>query len=321
MFAQRCGASFRCAYNALAAWQFAASGCNNYMPFRLRRFQIFSEDNGAKIGQCTIAIGHTQRVFVDGLQLLPAYQAFWELAMAALLASLGPGRYRYGSRWNIEPSRELDLQNLSGVNVELIEDLIVQAIDFTCWKSWNDYFRQISNNARRNAKRASTQHPTPTVQIRCGLLTILDVLAITSLHRNTLLRKNIKEASFEVLLSRFLFRFITKHKYSITAVARAGGRTLAAFFGIEFGQNTYYWTGGSRADNRGVAWHLMLETIRHAYNRTHGSGKFLMGTVEESGLGWDNLAWSRKQCRAANFPTSIVTFTYRPAGGGDLSKI
>jgi hypothetical protein len=312
-FAERCGVSFRCAYNALAAWQFAASRSNHYMLLRLRRFEIFSDDHGGKIGQCAIAIGRKQAVFIDRLQLLPACEAFWRPAMAGLLAAVGPGRYHYGSRWNIEPSRALDLQNLSGVTVEVIEDLVVQGIDFTYWESWDDYFRQISNNARRNAKRASMRYPTPSVRVRCGFLTLLDMLAIICLNRRTVLRK--KLSPFQLSFFRFIFRIVTRHKYSVTAVASVGGRALAAFFGIEFGQNTYYETGGSRADNGGVAWHLMLAMIRRAYDRTYGSGKFIMGIKLKSGPGWDNLAWSREQCRVADFPTSIVTFVYRAARG------
>ena len=62
--------------------------------------------------------------------------------------------------------------------------------------------------------------------------------------------------------------------------AIADGQALAAFSGIEFGKNMYYLTGGSEADNGGAAWHLMLMVIRRAYDRTHGSGKFLMGIAQ-----------------------------------------
>ena len=86
---------------------------------------------------------------------------------------------------------------------------------------------------------------------------------------------------------------------------------MAAVSGIEFGRNTYYLTGGSQVRNEGVAWHLMLTAIREAYDRTLGSGKFLMGQVRKSDPGWDSLAKSRQQCRVSEFPTSVVTFAYR----------
>ncbi len=100
------------------------------------------------------------------------------------------------------------------------------------------------------------------------------------------------------------------HKYAITAVAIISGSVVATFSGIEFGQNTYYLTGGSEVNNGGAPWYLLLLLIRRTYDRTHGTGKFLMGTVQKSGPGWDGLARSRKQCRVTDFPTSIVTFTY-----------
>jgi len=145
--------------------------------------------------------------------------------------------------------------------------------------------------------------------VRQGLATLLDTPALTGLHHGMASRKRIT-ASLARILSRFLLRTVAMRKYAITAVAIADGQALAAFSGIEFGKNMYYLTGGSEADNGGAAWHLMLMVIRRAYDRTHGSGKFLMGIAQNGGPGWEGLARSREQCRATDFPTSIVTFTY-----------
>ena len=279
------------------------------MPARLRYFELYSEDSGSKIGQCAISTERHQTIFLDGLQLLPEHEELWQPAMAALLSALGPGRYRYGSQWSTESPRDLDLTKIRDVTVERAEPIIVQAVDFSHWNSWDDYYRQVSNNARRNAKKAVSRHPDLQLKMRRGLSTLFDSPALTTLQRAIASRKQIP-ASFLRIAARFLFRTITMHKYAITAVVTAGGRTLAALSGIEFGESTYYLTGGSEADISGAAWHLMLALIRETHDRTHGSGKFLMGTVEENGPGWINLARSREQCRVHDFPTAIVTFTY-----------
>lgn len=303
--AKQCNASFRCSYAATAAWRFDHS----FMPARLRYFDLYSEDSGSKIGQCAIARGRQQTIFLDGLQLLPEHEELWQPAMEALLSVLGPGRYRYGSRWSMEKARDLDFTKIRDVTVERAKPIIVQAVDFSHWNSWDDYYRQVSNNARRSAKKAVVRHPDLQLKVRRGLSTLFDSPSLTMLQRAVARRKQIS-ASFLRMAARFLFRTITMHKYAVTAVVTAEGRTLAAFSGIEFGENTYYLSGGSEAEIGGAAWHLMLALIRETHDRTHGSGKFLMGSVEENSPGWISLARSREQCRVVDFPTSIVTFTY-----------
>jgi hypothetical protein len=278
--------------------------------FRLRIFEIYSDEPDCKIGQCAVAVSAKRTFFVDGIQLRPGYEAYWGPVMTALLAKLGPGRYRYGSQWSIEPARDRSLKNINGVTVEEVEPLIVQAIDFSRWKSWDDYFGQVSRNARQNARRACRQYPKLSVKVHRGLPTLLDTPIVTGLQFLTAMRKNTK-ASLAIILARFLFRSIALRQYTMTAVASNGGRPLAAVSGVEFGHNTYYLTGGSQPKNGGAAWHLLLAVIREAYNRTLGCGKFLMGPVRKYERGWDNLARSREQCRITEFPTSIVTFSYR----------
>jgi hypothetical protein len=300
----RCDASFRCAKGAIAAWQF-----DDHIPLRLRCFEIFSGTSGDKVGQCAVTVGQKLSVFIDGLQLLPEYRALWTPAMAALLDELGSGRYRYGSQWSIEPPREQRLLGLQEIVIEVIQKITVQAVDFTRWGSWDEYFRQISANARRNAKRASAQNPTLCVRVRRGISTLIDTADLTRLQHVMASRKNLGKSRWNNI-ARFIFRTVAMQKYTITALVMVGGHAMAAYSGIEFGQNTYYLTGGSEANSGGAAWHLMLTMIRQAYDRTQGSGKFLMGSDQEGAQGWANLAWSREQCRVTNFPTSIVTFMY-----------
>jgi GNAT acetyltransferase-like protein len=306
-FAHKCGASFQsgyhairaCGYDAFRKWQ------KNLLPLRLRLFEIYDKESDHKIGQCAIALRGQHGLFIDGLQLLPERHGSWTTAMAALLARLGPGRYRYGSHWNIEPPRERNLETISGLAIEAVEPLTLQAVDFSRWKSWDDYLHGVSKNARRNANRACAG--SPSLRIRRGLATVIDIPALVRLEACTLRRKNLKPASGRNFAR--LVRAITMPEYLVTAAVSSYGRHVACFYGIEFGHNVYYLEGGSQPDNHGAAWYLMLEMIRQAYDRSRGTGKFLMGTTQDGRPGWAGLARSREQCRVTDFPTSVVTFS------------
>ena len=314
-FAAKCGASFRCAHGALAAWQLSDS-----MFFRLRLFEIYGGEFGGKIGQCAVAVSRRQSYFIDGIQLSPGDEALWEASMTAVLGRLGPGRYRYGSPWSIEKAREQSLQLLRNVSVEVVESHVVQGVDFNRWKSWDDYFGAVSNNARRNAKKARIRFPALQIWVNRGLSTLRHALAITNLHFRTSARKACKTPR-AVIVARFMARSLVMGKYAMTAIATTEGVDLAAISGVQFGQHWYYLTGGSEVDNGGAAWHLMLAVIRDVYDRTSGTGKCLMGPVRQLDAGWENLARSRTQCRVSEFPSSTVTFSYSPATGKPATEV
>lgn len=322
-FAKKCASSFRCSYFASRAWQID----DGWMFTKLRNFEFYIDCDRLKIGQCAIGISDHIKIFADALQVLPGYSNFWQDMMCLLLEKLGPGRYQYGSLWNIEQPREYALQRIDGVRVDVIEGLPIQTVDFALWENWNHYFAAVSNNARRSAKRALKQIPPPRIRVRQGLSTLLDVITLTRLHSRTASRKNMNSPVTRILL-RNILRTITMRRHAVTAIVRVGGRAAAAFAGIEFGEHTYYMLGGSRADNGGAAWLLMLTMIRRAYERTGGAGKFLMGAVRSAEPGWENLSRSREQCRVVEYQSSTVTFTYsvrEPVGkigtdGCDLAR-
>lgn len=280
--------------------------------FRLRLFEFYGGELGGKFGQCALAVSAKKSVFIDGLQLAPGHENAWQASMTALLAKLGPGRYRYGSTWSIEAARVEELRQLQEVAVETVEPHIIQAVDFSRWNSWDDYIRSVSNNARRNAKKALSRFPSLQVRVKRGLATLREASAITNLHSRTIVRKSFKVAR-PLIVAQFIARTLVMRKYTMTAIASDAGTDLAAISGVEFGAHTYYLTGGSVPDNGGSAWHLMLQVIRQAYDRTGGTGKFLMGPVRQLDAGWEDLAQSRAQCRVTEFPSSIVTFSYSGA--------
>jgi hypothetical protein len=302
-FAEMCDASFICSYKASTFWQL-----DEHVWFKTRRFEIYTREPSHKIGQCAVGVGHKINVFADSLQLLPQFEYLWEDVMIVLLAKIGPGSYRYGSIWNTEPPREETLQYLDGVRMVSVDSLIVQAIEFSRWSSWNGYLQHVSQNARRNAARAIKTLPTLQVRMRRRFSTLLDLPALISLSFNVRRRKQLAASPLRMIL-RLILRLTIMDDYEITAVATDKRRPLAVFSAIEFGASTYYLTGGSARDNGGAAWHLLLTMIRRAYDRAP-AGKFVMGFLQEDIPGWANLARSREQCRVSNIATSIIMFEF-----------
>ena len=306
-FAQECGASFRCARSALRFLQ-----TEHHLWFQVRRLELHLQEFGErrKIGQCAIGVGRHRRVFADGLQLKPGYEMLWQPAMTAVLAALGPGRYRYGSHWSLETPRERELGSLDGIRLERIRPHIVQAVDFGRWSSWEEYFQQISANVRRNARRA-LDNPGLHMRVREGLAGLREMPALLAMQKRLADRKKVPLASRQRQL-RLALRTGLLRDHAVTATARSGADCLATYSGVEFGGNSYYLNGASTPDNGGAAWHLLLAMLRRAWDRGPGPRKFVMGTVQAPDDGWEKLDRSRQQCRVSAFPTSVVDFAYRP---------
>lgn len=304
-FAQRCGASFRCAHRALGLWQL-----DHHLPHRLRLLEILAVSNGErrKIGQCAVGISLRRRVFADSLQLLPQESGLWPEAMQAVLGLLGAGEYHYGSQWSLEAPREADLARLPGVSVTAAEAITVHAVSFREWGSWETYLRGLSNNARRNAKRAQEQFADLSVEIGQGRETLRRWPALQALKSMLAERKHLDVRLIRQFL-RFAMRLVALRQNNFIAVARGGGQDMAAFAGIDFGPNTYFLESGARDTRNGTGWHLMLTMLQRAYSRAP-EGYFVMGAQYARDPADEGLHFSRRQCRASFLPTSEVSFHY-----------
>lgn len=305
-FAHRCEASFRCAYDALTVCQRTGK-----LTFRPILFDILSADGRQKIGQCGITKKYKNQYSIEALQILPEHEALWEPAMAAVLRELGPARYHYGSHWSIEPPREAALRRVPGVVIKDVTHVIIEAIDFSQWESWDHYLRQISNNVRRNAARAAREKPDLRIRVRCRLATLLDFIKVVRLQMSMWNRKHLN-ASMAAFGARLLLRTLSLRHHAVSAVAIDLGRLLATYSGIEFGPNSYYLNGSSEPDNGGAAWCLLLHVIKQAYTRTNGAGKFFMGSVRVNDPGWTGLHRSRLHLRVNDYTTSLISFSYQP---------
>jgi hypothetical protein len=306
-FAQSCGGSARLAYGRLMQLRLKALGRPGLLIYEIYAAGVGGRE---KIGQCALAISRRKSAFLDRLQLLPGHEDGWVEAMTAVLGAAGARSYEYGWQLNVEPPREADLAAIAGVAVQTVRPLIVHAVDFRRWPSWDAYYRALSENSRRNAKAAAKQEPSIALKTRFGRASLLSIPALTELRAAMAERKGLQ---LKVVLSAlsYLGWIAVCPKYVVTNLAVGGGRVLATYFGIEFGGHTYYLEGASRAGNGGAAWYLILAMLRRAYDRDP-AGKFIMGYIDPSTEQDEGLMRSRGACRVTDYPTSVVRFRYDP---------
>jgi hypothetical protein len=308
-FAKQCATSFQCTYAYLRAWAF-----KNSFRYDLRLFELHVQESGApqKVGQCAIGVGAAGSVFVGELQLLGGHSRSWTGAMTALLNHLGPGRYRYGSTDSLEKRREEDLGQIGAVRIESVRPVVVEAVDFSRWPTWEDYWHAISSNSRRNARRAEALIPDLSIAVCQGFKAALHLPVLLSLRTAMYKRKGLAFQPWRDGLSD-LGMILGCPQYACTAVVWARNRPLAAISAIEFGSHVYYANGGSRPDNGGAAWYLTIALLRRAYERDPKTAKFIMGYVDyathDEQIGGGLLRF-RRSCRVSAYPTSIVCFSY-----------
>jgi hypothetical protein len=81
----------------------------------------------------------------------------------------GPGEYHYGSPWSPEQPRQNDLASIRGVTVVSTQAITVYAVKFAQWANWDAYLKNVSTNAKRNAKRAEKTYADLAISRRCRL--------------------------------------------------------------------------------------------------------------------------------------------------------
>jgi hypothetical protein len=308
-FAEACGSSMRSTYGHMLAWTAKALGSR-----KLRLFEVYAETAGerTKIGQCAIGAARGPRhIFLDRLQLLPEHAHLWQAAMTQVLSRSGPGQYEYGWPLNLEPARENTLAAIPGVTVGEVRPLVVQAVDFQRWASWDDYYRDISENSRRNAKAAEKKFADLRIETRTGLDSIRTVPALIRLRGALSDRKGL-DINAGMAAVGYCATIVSCSRYMSTSVTKAGGRELSCYYGAEFGGNIFYLEGASAPNNGGAAWHLLIAVLRDAYERLP-KGKFIMGYIDYALHDEDKssgLLRSRQACRVTDYDTSIVKFAW-----------
>ena len=264
-----------------------------------------------RVGHYTLIEHAGSREFYDGLCLPPEYQHLWPRALRAALHIGGPGAYVYGWEWSLEPPRQGQLGLLEGAMVRSVVPITVNAVDFSRWPDWNSYSLAVSENVRRNSRKASVQFPRLKIDFAFGLDALGLALPLTRLRRAMYRRKGLPFNSWKIAAS-YLASFTTVPRQAQVGFAAEDGRVQAIFRHVEFGPHTYYLDGATAAGSGGAGWRLMLTLLGRAFARAP-EGKLLLGYVYDSTRERlpDGLMRSRRSLRHSDWPTSIVAFDWR----------
>ncbi len=307
--ATRCGASMRSAFAHL-------HGLRLKLLFRgvPKLFHVYLEVDGQRtqIGQYTLIFRRDARIFYDGLNLYPEYSGLWATAMTAVLAQAGPGTYEYGWQWVPEPPRDAELQTIPGVALTHIRPILVQGVDFANWPDWDAYYRDVSENIRRNAKKAEKLHGDLKFTLFTGLATLAKVPALVAMRGAMYRRKQLAFSPLRIFAG-YVTSILACPDQAMIGVVTGGGRTLAIQNNVEFAGFHYYLDGAAANETEGGGWFLQLAMLRRAYEHTP-KGKFLLGYTDlpiDDQMA-EGLLRSRRSLRASDWPSSLVRFDWRP---------
>jgi hypothetical protein len=304
-FAKLCGGSFRSGYYGVRAWQL-----DYHIIHSLRRLCCYINRGSKliKIAQTAIGSGVRHRIFSEGLLLLPEFQSMWNDVMFSVLNNLGPGKYQYGSPWSLEPCREIALSLMPGITIISAEPVTVSGVDFARWNSWEAYYKDISTNAKRNAKKAEKTYDKLLIKTDSGLAALKHLYNQILLRRQLSIRKKI-DSNVVRLAVRFFTRCLVMGHNAFTSIVYVDNIPMAAFSGITFGESTYFIEAGSVENNNGLFWFLLLHMLRDAYQRSP-SGKFISNYRRARDAEVPGLAFSHRQYCNTTYLTSEVIFEW-----------
>lgn len=277
-------------------------------------FHVYLEVDGERtqIGQYTLIFRRDARIFYDGLNLYPEYRGLWAAAMTAVLADAGPGTYEYGWQWTPEPPRDTELRTIAGVTLTQVRPILVQGVDFANWPDWDAYYRDISENIRRNARKAEKLHGDLKFSLVTGLAALTKVPALVTMRGDMYRRKHLAFNPLRIFAG-YVTNILACPAQAMIGVATSGGRILAIQNNVEFADFHYYLDGAAGSETDGGGWFLQLAMLRRAYERTP-KGRFLLGytdlPVDDQTA--EGLLRSRRSLRASDWPSSLLRFDWRP---------
>jgi hypothetical protein len=273
----------------------------------VRVFELFAAPPPhLKVAQCAVAVAHDRVRFLDRLHVLPAHADLWPVCLQRVVERCGTGSYTYGSPWNHE-QRCLDALRRAMPRARLVDTSTgVDAVAFADWRDFAAYRRAVSENIRRDYKKAASA--SPTVAIRRGAAACLDVVGLVGLRRQVM-RRNGEPFSPLVDAPLHALKLLCMGDDAFIATVRADGRPEASFFGVVFGDGIYHVSGGTRDRSEGFGSYLFLTLIEQWFGQ-HPRGALYLG-VTEPGLRPEayergNLLYRRK-LRARSIPNTAFT--------------
>jgi hypothetical protein len=246
---------------------------------RIALFDIVSPDGSRtplKLGQCALRVTKNKITFLDRFHLKPEHRHLRAQCFQLVVQRFGTCTYQYGSHWNCEDRFEIDCIP-EFIRESLRQSLFhVDFIDLADWRDFGAYRRAVSENIRRDYRKA--EQASVRVETRRGVSAFCDLLALAKLRRYVM-QKNGKPFSLFADLLVHAAKLLMLGKAGFISTARINGKCLAAFFGTEFGSSLFYNTGGTSNTRLGAGSYLFLSLIENwfaAYPAGFGSSGWLI---------------------------------------------
>jgi len=260
----------------------------------------------AKIGQCAVAIAGRNVRFLDRIHLLPAHASAWEQCLSEVIARCDARYCTYGSTWNHESRCVAGMGAAFPPRRVTDGGLRLDCIDFESWRDFAAYRRAVSENLRRDYRKAAAAAPILTT--RRGVDACRDVPALVGLRRQVMRRNNEPFLSL-VDAPVHALKLMCLGDDAFISLVEANGHAQAAFFGVRFGSAFYYVSGGTADKCEGFGSYLFLTLIEQWFTE-QPRGKLYLGVTEP---GYEpatymrgNLLYRRK-LRAVSVPGTAFT--------------
>jgi hypothetical protein len=223
-----------------------------------------------KVGQCAVHARRRIVTFLDKIQLLPGQRHLNRKCFDLVAAQFGDVAYKYGSRWNDE--EEFNLEGLPRFDVDR-KTFHIDVIQFCEWPNFAAYRRAVSENIRRDYKKAKEANAIARTEY--GLAGLRELVAFVEMRRHMALRNKLP---FSRVVDFFTHagRLFALGKDSFVTTVRIDGKCYAAFFGAVVGSRLYYLSGGTRNNQLGAGSYLFLNLIEKWFSK-YPNGEFLMG--------------------------------------------
>ena len=239
----------------------------------VRLFDFILEDGAGatrKVGQCAVAVAKAKAIFLDKIQLLEAQRHLGGQCLRLATRQFGAKTYCYGSHWNDE-----DRFDFNAIPNFVIDESVfhIDLIDFSNWENFDAYRRSVSENIRRDHKKAKDAGATLTTRI--GLAALRDLFALVAMRAHMMRKHNQR---FSQVSDFFLHaaKLAVLGDSGFITTGRINRKCYAAFFGAQIGSKLYYISGGTKKNRFGVGSYLFLTLIERWFSQ-HPAGKLLMG--------------------------------------------
>jgi hypothetical protein len=246
---------------------------------RIEFFDIVSLSGSGtplKIGQCALKVTKSKITFLDRFHLKQQYNHLRAQCFQLVIHHFGTRTYQYGSQWNCEDRFEINC--IPNFVCESLHEILfhVDFINLADWRDFAAYRRAVSENIRRDYRKA--EQASATIETRRGISAFTELLALARLRRYVM-QKNEKPFSLGADVLVHAAKLLTLGKTGFISTVRINGKCLAAFFGTEFGSSLFYNTGATSNSRLGAGSYLFLTLIENWFS-AHPAGKILVGDCQ-----------------------------------------